>query len=91
MTLIDRKQHVKADGRQQNKDKPKKGHLPQDMIDEGRYLAAHTVSDVWICYPWEATYVVNPVLLLICTLKLTLFLSSDIDEHDALAESQVTN
>ncbi|KAK0508580.1 hypothetical protein JMJ35_008856 [Cladonia borealis] len=53
-----------------NKDKPKKGHLPQDMIDEGRYLAAHTVSDVWICYPWEAT---------------------DIDEHDALAESQVKN
>ncbi|KAA6412479.1 MAG: xanthine phosphoribosyltransferase 1 [Lasallia pustulata] len=38
-----------------NKDKPKKGHLPQDMMDENRYLAAHTVSDVWICYPWEAT------------------------------------
>ncbi|KAL8739408.1 MAG: hypothetical protein Q9190_007787 [Brigantiaea leucoxantha] len=38
-----------------NKDKPKKGHLPQDMVDEGRYLAARTVSDVWICYPWEAT------------------------------------
>ncbi|KAI4139533.1 MAG: hypothetical protein L6R39_006239 [Caloplaca ligustica] len=39
----------------QNKDKTKKGHLPQDMIDDGRYLAARTVSDVWICYPWEAT------------------------------------
>ncbi|KAL2047647.1 hypothetical protein N7G274_000689 [Stereocaulon virgatum] len=38
-----------------NKNKPKKGHLPQDMMREGRYLAAHTVSDVWICYPWEAT------------------------------------
>ncbi|KAL9597335.1 MAG: hypothetical protein Q9219_005201 [cf. Caloplaca sp. 3 TL-2023] len=38
-----------------NKDKTKKGNLPQDMIDEGRYLAAKTVSDVWICYPWEAT------------------------------------
>jgi uncharacterized protein len=38
-----------------NKDKPKKGHLPQDMVDENRYLAAVTVSDVWICYPWEAT------------------------------------
>lgn len=24
---------------------------------EKRYLAAKTVSDVWICYPWEATYV----------------------------------
>lgn len=38
-----------------NKDKQKKGHLPQDMMDEKRYLAAVTVSDVWICYPWEAT------------------------------------
>ncbi|KAL8924413.1 MAG: hypothetical protein Q9208_004021 [Pyrenodesmia sp. 3 TL-2023] len=38
-----------------NKDKTKKGHLPQDMMDDGRYLAAKTVSDVWICYPWEAT------------------------------------
>jgi len=25
------------------------------MIDEGRYVAARTVGDVWICYPWEAT------------------------------------
>ena len=38
-----------------NKDKTKKGHLPQDMVDENRYLAAVTVPDVWICYPWEAT------------------------------------
>ncbi|MCJ1227102.1 hypoxanthine-guanine phosphoribosyltransferase [Toensbergia leucococca] len=38
-----------------NKDKPKKGHLPEDMMQENRYLAAKTVSDVWICYPWEAT------------------------------------
>lgn len=40
-----------------NKNKSKKGHLPQDMLDENRYLAAKTVEDVWICYPWEATYV----------------------------------
>lgn len=26
-------------------------------MDEGRYLAAKTVLDIWICYPWEATYV----------------------------------
>ena len=39
----------------QNKDKTKKGGLPQDMLDEKRYLAAQTVPDVWICYPWEAT------------------------------------
>ena len=39
-----------------NKEKPKKGHLPQEMMDEGRYLVAQTVSDVWINYPWEATY-----------------------------------
>lgn len=38
-----------------NKDKPKKGHLPADMWQENRYLAAQTVGDVWICYPWEAT------------------------------------
>ncbi len=39
----------------QNKNKTKKGNLPQDMMDEGKYLAANTVGDVWICYPWEAT------------------------------------
>lgn len=26
------------------------------MIKENRYLAAETVPDIWICYPWEATY-----------------------------------
>lgn len=39
----------------QNKNKDKKGQLPADMLDENRYLAARTVGDVWICYPWEAT------------------------------------
>jgi hypoxanthine phosphoribosyltransferase len=39
----------------QNKNKEKKGHLPEDMLKENRYLAARTVGDVWICYPWEAT------------------------------------
>ncbi|KAG0649752.1 Xanthine phosphoribosyltransferase 1 [Hyphodiscus hymeniophilus] len=38
-----------------NKNKEKKGHLPEDMLNENRYLAARTVGDVWICYPWEAT------------------------------------
>ncbi|EXJ55594.1 hypothetical protein A1O7_08522 [Cladophialophora yegresii CBS 114405] len=38
-----------------NKDKEKKGKLPEDMVNENRYLAAVTVPDVWICYPWEAT------------------------------------
>ncbi|KAJ5895423.1 hypothetical protein N7495_007114 [Penicillium taxi] len=37
-----------------NKDKPKKGVLPSDMLDSGRYHAAVTTGDVWICYPWEA-------------------------------------
>lgn len=36
-----------------NKDKPKKGMLPHDMLSNG-YQAAQTVKDVWICYPWEA-------------------------------------
>ena len=42
-----------------NKDKEKKGHLPQNMTNEGRYLAARTVGDVWINYPWEATCVLT--------------------------------
>ncbi|KAF1812749.1 hypoxanthine guanine phosphoribosyltransferase [Eremomyces bilateralis CBS 781.70] len=37
-----------------NKDKTKKGTLPTDMMSGGRYMAARTVGDVWICYPWEA-------------------------------------
>jgi hypoxanthine phosphoribosyltransferase len=37
-----------------NKDKQKKGVLPEDVV-QGRYDAARTVGDVWICYPWEAT------------------------------------
>ncbi|EAQ84797.1 conserved hypothetical protein [Chaetomium globosum CBS 148.51] len=36
-----------------NKDKQKKGVLPES-ITNGRYLAARTVGDEWICYPWEA-------------------------------------
>ena len=27
------------------------------MIESGRYYAAVTTDDVWICYPWEAKYV----------------------------------
>lgn len=38
----------------QNKNKDKKGRLPEDMLSENRYLAARTIEDVWICYPWEA-------------------------------------
>ncbi|EMF10976.1 hypoxanthine guanine phosphoribosyltransferase [Sphaerulina musiva SO2202] len=38
-----------------NKDKAKKGTLPEEMISNNRYLAARTVPDVWINYPWEAT------------------------------------
>lgn len=41
-----------------NKDKEKRGHLPEDMLNENRYLAAVTLPDYWICYPWEAQYVV---------------------------------
>jgi uncharacterized protein len=28
--------------------------LPHGMLNNGRYLAARTVGDEWICYPWEA-------------------------------------
>ena len=40
-----------------NKDKEKKGRLPDEMLGDKRYLAAVTVEDVWINYPWEAVYV----------------------------------
>lgn len=42
---------------QQNKNKEKKGVLPADMMEGGRYHASVTTDDVWICYPWEAKYV----------------------------------
>lgn len=38
-----------------NKDKQKKGTLPTELMESGKYLAAQTVGDVWINYPWEAT------------------------------------
>ncbi|KAK7991579.1 hypoxanthine-guanine phosphoribosyltransferase [Apiospora sp. TS-2023a] len=38
-----------------NKDKPKKGTLPAHITTKERYVAARTVGDIWICYPWEAT------------------------------------
>lgn len=38
-----------------NKDKQKKGQLPKEMMEADRYIAAVTVGDVWINYPWEAT------------------------------------
>ncbi|BDD54970.1 hypoxanthine-guanine phosphoribosyltransferase [Monascus purpureus] len=38
-----------------NKNKPKKGTLPSEMMESGNYHAAVTTDDVWICYPWEAS------------------------------------
>lgn len=64
-----------------NKDKAKKGQLPQEIL-QGRYIAARTVGDVWINYPWEATYVLYTAYVdLACTDPLT-YICSDIDEHD---------
>ena len=77
------------------------------MITDGRYLAAKTVTDVWICYPWEATY----VFLATCPtphtqtasfisldpatsqayILIPLTSSRDIDEHDKLAATQTVN
>lgn len=37
-----------------NKNKPKKGTLPDEIL-KGRYVAARDVGDIWINYPWEAT------------------------------------
>ena len=77
----------------QNKDKTKKGHLPEDMMKDQRYLAAKTVSDVWICYPWEATYVVcskclcvliDVVILMSTTSSLNLNRYNDQIEYPGL-------
>lgn len=37
-----------------NKNKPKNAELPEDMLREGRYVAACTTGDEWIAYPWES-------------------------------------
>ncbi|CAI4044044.1 xanthine phosphoribosyltransferase SKDI_10G3320 [Saccharomyces kudriavzevii IFO 1802] len=37
-----------------NKDKPKRAALPDSMMNSGRYIAAQTVPDGWLCYPWDA-------------------------------------
>ncbi|ODQ63527.1 PRTase-like protein [Nadsonia fulvescens var. elongata DSM 6958] len=36
-----------------NKDKPKNAELPDHIMNTGRYVAARTVPDDWIAYPWE--------------------------------------
>ncbi|KAK6518470.1 hypoxanthine-guanine phosphoribosyltransferase [Arthrobotrys conoides] len=36
-----------------NKDKEKRGTLPEEIVNSG-YIAARTTKDVWLCYPWEA-------------------------------------
>jgi len=55
MKLLELEKEYLLTIRLQNKNKEKKGLLPDDMLNENRYLAARTVGDVWICYPWEAT------------------------------------
>ncbi|CDK25755.1 unnamed protein product [Kuraishia capsulata CBS 1993] len=37
-----------------NKDKPKKADISREMMNGGVYIAAKTVPDAWIAYPWEA-------------------------------------
>lgn len=37
-----------------NKDKEKRADLPNNMVEKGLYLAARTVPDSWIAYPWES-------------------------------------
>lgn len=42
--------------------------------NDQRYHAAVTTGDVWICYPWEAEYVIPPTLYLLdCGLWLIFF------------------
>lgn len=38
-----------------NKDKPKKAEIPDEMLQNGgSYIAAETVPDSWLVYPWDA-------------------------------------
>ncbi|CCK69102.1 xanthine phosphoribosyltransferase KNAG_0B06770 [Huiozyma naganishii CBS 8797] len=37
-----------------NKDKPKKANLPEEMMNSHHYIAAETVPDKWLIYPWDA-------------------------------------
>jgi hypoxanthine phosphoribosyltransferase len=67
-----------------NKDKQKKGVLPESMVKDGRYIAAVTTGDVWINYPWEATCV--SLYFWHGCARLTLF--RDIEEHDRMASEQ---
>ncbi|CAG7956862.1 unnamed protein product [Penicillium nalgiovense] len=49
-----------------NKIKTKKGKLPGIAMNPKRYHAAVTTGDVWICYPWEAEYVITRNFYLDC-------------------------
>jgi hypothetical protein len=54
-------------------------------MTSGRYHASVTTADVWICYPWEAKYVIRYSTRLGSPM-LTYTFHRDIDEHDRLAE-----
>lgn len=72
-----------------NKDKPKRGQLPDDIVSKNFYLAARTVPDVWINYPWEATYDMTTPLMEDSKERIGLTkIYRDIDEHDDMAQKQ---
>jgi len=69
-----------------NKDKTKRGTLPEEMVKPDHYVAAVTLPDYWICYPWEAQYVSCS-----CSSRCSMANHShhrDIDEHDRNAAEQ---
>lgn len=57
------------------------------MMESGRYHAAVTTEDVWICYPWEAKYDTRFFRYFYRLEILTSLLIRDIEEHDALAKA----
>lgn len=57
------------------------------MMESGRYHAAVTTEDVWICYPWEAKYDIRFFRYVYKFEILTSLLIRDIEEHDALAKA----
>ena len=36
--------------------------MPTEMMETGHYNASLTTEDVWICYPWEAKYVIELII-----------------------------
>lgn len=74
-----------------NKDKTKRGTLPHEMVKPDHYVAAVTLPDYWICYPWEAQYVAQLTLLFLAVLWLTALVTGTLTSTTATLPSRPSN